>query len=249
MDGRTGVPERGTNPWGQAVSAVVLVGMLGGGLWAIGETANTGTDTEARPATCSPDEDGRSGEDTTRGKNGDALLAVSGFELCSALNRPDLAELLDATGEIAQSASGSGGPPQSSESKDEGTDDPSARVELGPYTVTLAVSHDGLPAAALVTVLGDTARQRTVLGRPAVLYSDRTISLSFRLDGSDARSAPGVPSRVLSVDAEHGGESVEVAMWREDGWEPDEATLLRVAEAVLPTIPGWAAGAEVRDSP
>ncbi|WP_406308939.1 hypothetical protein [Streptomyces sp. NBC_00623] len=75
------------------------------------------------------------------------------------------------------------------------------------------------------------------------MYSDRTISISFRLDGSDTDSGPGVPARALTVarDAEDSGGSFEVVLWRADGGVPDDAVLLRVAEKVLPTVPGWAA--------
>lgn len=120
---------------------------------------------------------------------------------------------------------------------------PSARVEFGTYTVTLSATYDRFPVAGSAAFLGNGARQRTVLGRPAVVYSDRTISISFRLDGSDTDSGPGVPARALTVarDAKDSGGSFEVVLWRADGVVPDEAVLLRVAEKVLPTVPGWTA--------
>ncbi|WP_159030594.1 MULTISPECIES: hypothetical protein [Streptomyces] len=36
--------------------------------------------------------------------------------------------------------------------------------------------------------------------------------------------------------------SLDVTLWRVDGVVPDDAVLLRVAEKVLPTVPGWKAG-------
>ncbi|MFD4624495.1 hypothetical protein [Streptomyces sp. NPDC058475] len=36
--------------------------------------------------------------------------------------------------------------------------------------------------------------------------------------------------------------SFEVVIWRQDEVPPDDAALLRVAEQVLPTVPGWTAG-------
>lgn len=109
--------------------------------------------------------------------------------------------------------------------------------------MTLSATYDRFPVAGSAALLGGTARQRTVLGRPAVVYSDRTISISFRLDGSDTDSGPGVPARALTValDAKDSGGSFEVVLWRADGVVPDDAVLLRVAETVLPTVPGWAA--------
>lgn len=82
-----------------------------------------------------------------------------------------------------------------------------------------------------------------MLGRPAVLYSDQTISIRFRLDGGDAQTGPGVPARVVSVaqNAKDSGGSFEVTLWRSDGLIPDDAALLRVAEKLLPTVPGWTA--------
>lgn len=83
-----------------------------------------------------------------------------------------------------------------------------------------------------------------MLGRPAVLYSNRTIRINFRLDGGDAETGTGVPLRSVMVaqDVKDGGGSYDVTLWRADGMVPDGAVLLRVAEKVLPTAPGWAAG-------
>ncbi|MEW2523036.1 hypothetical protein [Actinacidiphila alni] len=109
----------------------------------------------------------------------------------------------------------------------------------------LKATYDRLPVATYLPLLGADAQRRTVLGRPAVAYSDRTIRISFRLDGGDSRSLPGLPARALSVamDAKDSGGSYEVSIWRTDGAVPDEAVLLRVAEEVLPAVPGWTAAA------
>ncbi|WP_329453127.1 hypothetical protein OG894_03755 [Streptomyces sp. NBC_01724] len=45
----------------------------------------------------------------------------------------------------------------------------------------------------------------------------------------------------MARDAKDSGGSFEVVLWRADGVVPDEAVLLRVAEKVLPTVPGWTA--------
>ncbi|MGW5661910.1 DUF6215 domain-containing protein [Streptomyces sp. NPDC003758] len=225
------VPPKGPNPWGQAVAAVAVVAVLGVVLWTFGQTSSSGS--AATTATCSDGEPDKS--------PGKASRHVSGAQLCKAVNRPDLAELLGTAGESAKNASGSDGSVELAGGKE--IDNPSAQVEFGTYTVTLSATYDRLPVAGAAALLGDGALQRTVLGRPAVLYSDRTISIHFRLDGSDTDSGPGVPARVLSVarDAKDSGGSFEVALWRADGAVPDDAVLLRVAEKVLPAIPGWAA--------
>ncbi|MCQ4044684.1 DUF6215 domain-containing protein [Streptantibioticus rubrisoli] len=224
------VPNRGAGAWGQAVAAVALVGVLVVGLWAFGKAPSPGS--EPRPATCPGGESEKAQRQAPR--------HVSGAQLCEALNRADLAELLGTPGETAKTADGGGGTVKLAGGEE--IDTPSARVEFATYTVTLSASYDRLPVGGSAALLGDGARQQTVLGRPAVLDSDRTISLRFRLDGSDASSGPGVPARTLTVarDAKDSGGSFELALWRADGGVPDDAVLLRVAEEVLPTVQGWA---------
>ncbi|MBT2449082.1 hypothetical protein J7F03_18665 [Streptomyces sp. ISL-43] len=226
---------KGVAAVGQAITAVALVGALGIGFWTLAQSSSA-TSTPPRPATCSGGE-----PDKTQAQSGDAPPRASGAQLCTALHRPDLAELLGTPGEIAKSAGGSAGSVKVAGGKE--ITSSSARVELGTYTVTLRADYDLLPVATTAALLGDGAPGRTVLGRPAVLYSDRTISIGFRLDGSDSHSRPGVPARVLVVaqDAQDSGGSLSMALWRTDGLVPDDAALLRVAETVLPTLPGWSA--------
>jgi hypothetical protein len=220
-------PEEGAGAWGQAVAAVVFVAALGAGLWAFGETSSSNS--SPPPATCADEEPGK------------ASRRVSGKQLCEALNRPDLAELLGTPGQTAKTAGSSDGSIELAGVKEIAT--PSAEVEFETYTVTLSASYDRLPVAGSAALLGEGAREREVLGRPAVLYSHRTISISFRLDGSDTSSGPGVPARSVMVarDDKDSGGSFDVTLWREDGMVPDDTVLLRVAEKVLPTVPGWGA--------
>ncbi|MEV5440434.1 DUF6215 domain-containing protein [Streptomyces sp. NPDC052682] len=224
-------PGKAPSAWGQAVAALVLVGALGAGLWAVQQTSSSDTAGSAPPAaTCSD------------GESPKASRHVTGAQLCEALNRTDLAELLGTPGQAAKSASGGDSSFTSGGGKEIAT--PSAQVEFDTYTVTLAATYDRFPVAGSARLLGPEARQRTLLGRPAVLYSSRTVSIAFRLDGGDSRSEPGVPARVVSVaqDAKDSGGSFEVSLWRADGAVPDDAVLLRVAEKVLPTVPRWSAG-------
>lgn len=77
---------------------------------------------------------------------------VSGAQLCEALNRPDLAELLGTPGEIAKTAGGSGGSVKLAGGKEIAT--PSARVEFGTYTVTLSATYDRFSVAGSAALLG-----------------------------------------------------------------------------------------------
>ncbi|MFD3944389.1 DUF6215 domain-containing protein [Streptomyces sp. NPDC058579] len=240
---------KGAGVWGQTIMGLMLIPALGAALWAYGEVADTPvTGAERRPATCSG---GGSGTPPTpptpppadaAGDAGDAGRRVTGEQLCQALNRPDLARLLGTPGEMATSAGGSDASLNLGGGSLRDIATPTSQVEFETYTVSLAATYDRLPVKGSdAGLLWDGARPRTVLGRPAVVYSQSTVAISFRLDGSDAHTGKGAPARVLSVakDAKDSGGSFELAMWREDGTVPDDAVLLRVAEQVLPTIPGW----------
>lgn len=224
MTGEIDAPMKSANALGQALAAVALVGALSAGFWGLAQTSSE--ESEPKPATCSEGE-----TPAAKGKH------LSGAQLCEALNRSDLAALLGTPTEIAKTASGS----DSSFGK---IATPQAQVEFETYTVTLSATYDGMPVAGSEALLGSDARPRKTLGRPGVLYSDRTISISFRLDGEDVDSGPGVPARALTVaqDAKDRGGSLDVTLWRADGVVPDDAVLLRVAEKVLPTVPGWRPG-------
>ncbi|MEV1020438.1 DUF6215 domain-containing protein [Streptomyces sp. NPDC050264] len=220
--------EKDVNIWGQAIAAVAVVAALGLALMTLGETSSG--ESEPKAATCSGGESEKAEKAAGR---------VSGAQLCSVLNRRDLAELLGTPTEIPKTASGGGGSVKMAGGREIPT--PSAEVQFETYTVTLEGTYDGHPVGDTAALLGDTQKDRRFLGRRAVLYSDRTISIRFRLDGSDSSSGPGVPVRVLSVaqDAADKGGSFELALWREDGAVPDDTVLMQVAEQVLPTIPGF----------
>ncbi|MEU7555372.1 DUF6215 domain-containing protein [Streptomyces sp. NPDC044571] len=220
-DGRT----TSAGAWGQAVAAVVMVAALGAGLWTFQQASMSAG---ASPAAC------------TGGRPEQASGRLSGAQLCAALNRPDLAGLLGTPGQAVQSAEGGDGSFRPAGGEEIAA--PSARVEFATYTVELTATYDDLPVAASASSLGDGG-QRTVLGRPAAFSSDRTTRITFRLDGSDAAGRPGVPTRTLTVarDPQDSGGSFDMTLWRADGVVPDDAVLLRVAEAVLPTVPGWVA--------
>ncbi|WP_330307737.1 MULTISPECIES: DUF6215 domain-containing protein [unclassified Streptomyces] len=229
MVGDLGESKKGMSAGAQAVAAVVMVGGLAGVLWGLQEASSHNADDD-RPAACSGGHDARSSK------------YVSGAQLCAALNRPDLPALLGTPDEHAETAGGS----KSSVTLADGTKiaAPEANVDLMTYSVKLSASYDHLPVADTIGYLGESAEKKTVLGHPAVLYSDRTIAITFNLGGGKADSGPGGSARRLLVagNAKDGGGSFEIDIWRQDDVPPDDAALFRVAEKVLPTIPGWTAG-------
>ncbi|MCL6671054.1 DUF6215 domain-containing protein [Streptomyces panaciradicis] len=222
-------PEKGMSAGAQAVAAVVVVGGLALALWALGGTLDQGPG-KSEPATCEAAHDAKTPK------------SVTGTQLCTALNRPDLPALLGTPDEYAETANGN---VSTMTSADGGkTSTPEADVDLKTYSLRLSLSDDDVPVADMAAFLGATAQRRTVLGHPAVLYSDRTIALSFNLGGGKASSGPGGVARSLLVarDAKDGGGFYEVSLWRQDFATPDDAALFRVAEKVLPTVPGWREG-------
>ncbi|MCX5011310.1 DUF6215 domain-containing protein [Streptomyces sp. NBC_00555] len=170
---------------------------------------------------------------------------VSGAPLCTALNRPDLRVLLGTAEEHALGADGgvSWFSPVGGAGK---IATPQAKVPLQTYSVQLSASYDRLPVAETADLLGFTAQRTTVLGRPAVLYSDRTIGITLNFNGGKTSTGTGpggiARSLVVAKDAQDGGGSFEVVIWRQDGRLPDDTALFRTAEQALPTIPGWTAG-------
>uniref|UniRef100_A0AAU2JYA1 DUF6215 domain-containing protein n=1 Tax=Streptomyces sp. NBC_00049 TaxID=2903617 RepID=A0AAU2JYA1_9ACTN len=220
-------PKKSINAAVQALAAVLAVGGLGGAVWVM-QKIEQHRYGDRGPAVCS----GTSDADLPAGY-------VSGAELCTALNRPDLPALLGTPEESALNAGGSVSWFTSAGGAKIGT--PVAKVQLETYSVKLAASYDRLPVADMADYLGATVQKTTFLGRPAVLSSDRTIAITF--GAGQTGSGPGGIARHLIVakDAQDGGGSFEVVIWRQDGRLPEDAALLRTAEQVLPTVPGWAA--------
>ncbi|MGW0970552.1 DUF6215 domain-containing protein [Streptomyces sp. NPDC002516] len=219
--------KRGLNAGVQAVAAVVLVAGVTGGIWGLSRVLPNGGGGADDPARCSD----RLGTPSPK--------HVSGDQLCQALNRSDLPVLLGTPDEHAQTADGD----DSVITLDGGTKiaSPEASVTLKTYSVKLTASEDRLSVAQGLDLL-PKAEPRQIAGHPAILYSDRTIALSF--GSGKAESGPGGVARSLLVakDAKGGGGSFEISVWRQDGVTPDDAALFRVAELVLPTVPGWTSG-------
>ncbi|MFD3503596.1 DUF6215 domain-containing protein [Streptomyces sp. NPDC058676] len=225
-------PEKGPNAWAQAITALVLCGALGGGLYVVQKNEAEAAD---KPAVCSVgDKDEKAAEEAK------AAQRVSGTELCRALNRGELPALLGTPQEHALTAYGSDGSVEMAG----GTDIPmpEGTVRLDTYTVKLSRTYDDLPIAGMEDLLND-AEKTTILGHPAVLYSGQTIAIRFNLGGGESDTGPGGIARtlVVSPDTKDGGGSYELAIWRQDNMRPDDTALLRIAQEVLPTVPDWTA--------
>ncbi|MER5730419.1 DUF6215 domain-containing protein [Streptomyces sp. NPDC002138] len=220
--------EKGMSAGAQVVAAVVVVGGLLGALWGVGDLVGKPYDPD-KPATCSPS---HSAPPTSQ--------IVTGAQMCAALNRPDLPALLGTPDEHAVNAWGNDGAIEHADGTKTAT--PGAEVGLKSHHVKLSSSYDRFPVAQLAELLGTTVQKQTVLGHPAFFSSDRTLALTFNAGGKSS-SQPGVMARSLLVakDAKDGGGSYELVVWRPDGMLPDDATLTRIAEQVLPTVPGWSA--------
>ncbi|MFI5982703.1 DUF6215 domain-containing protein [Streptomyces sp. NPDC051555] len=221
--------KKGMSAGAQAVAAVVVVGGLVGVLWSVQNAAGNTADAN-KPAVCSPSRSAAP-----------AAPQVSGAQMCAALNRPDLAVLLGTPGEQPVTAWGNDGVIERSDGTKKVS--PSADVELKTHHVKLSSSGDRMQVAQLAEVLGSSVQKQTVLGHSAVFSSDRTLSLSFNLGGGKSSAAPGVMARTLLVarDGKDSGGSFELVVWRQDGQLPDDPMLLRLAEQLLPTVPGWSA--------
>ncbi|MFG2298029.1 DUF6215 domain-containing protein [Streptomyces sp. NPDC048603] len=227
MADRVAVANEGMSAPAQVIAAVVLVGGLAAGAWSMQAADQKEAD---GPAKCSV--------------STDVLPAqyASGAQLCAALNRPDLPTLLGAPEDRVRSASGTGDWQTFGSAKKMAA--PEATVETEKHHVEIGVDYElRVESAAL---LGSDVQKQTVLGRPAVFYSSRTLAIGFNLGGSGkATSGQGPMARSLAVarDAKDGGGFYEVIIWRQSGsLMPDDTTLLSVAEKVLPTLPGWQNG-------
>ncbi|WP_105971832.1 DUF6215 domain-containing protein [Streptomyces geranii] len=221
------VAEKGASEGAQIASALLLVGCLAAGFWVMAKYQPDSAPEDRTPASCS-----RSDEDTPLSK------PVSGVRLCEALNRPDLPTLLGTPEDRALSADSNEA--VLSDERDILPSDPEATVQLEGYSVKLSAYGD-LTVGEIAGYLAESGERRTFLGHSAFLYSGRTIGIVFE-DGKGS-SAPGGTSRNLLIakDPKDGGGSYEISLWRQDDTLPDDTALLRVAESVLPTVPGWTA--------
>jgi hypothetical protein len=221
--------------WGQAVAAVAVFAAIAGAVW-VAPRVLPSDDYTPGPASC-PGE-----EEELPKAYAQTSGAVTGDELCRALNRPGLAQLLGTPGERATSASGSSGTALLTDGK---VAQPEAEVAFDTYTVNVSATYNDLSIDQYVKLLrtgGEGASESlAVLGRPAVLSSDHTMRLTIG-PGSGGAGGPveqGPLARTLSValGRDDRGGYYDITVWSESGALPDDSVLVGIAEEVLPEIP------------
>lgn len=234
------LPEKEPNAWGQAVAAVAVFGALAAALW-LGPRMLPSDDNSTSQAVSCP-----SGEHEKLPK---AYIktpkAVTGEQLCKALHRPDLAQLLGTPDETATTASGSNNTALLTGGK---VAQPEAEIKFDTYTVHFSATYNHLTTAQYVKLMetgGQDNKPLTVLGRPAVFSSDHTMQFELRFggEGSSSPAEEGPLARTLSValDQKDRGGYYELSVWSGTGALPDDSVLLDIAKKVLPAIPERAA--------
>ncbi|MFD7563693.1 DUF6215 domain-containing protein [Streptomyces tendae] len=229
--------EKEPNAWGQAVAAVAVFAALGAALWLGPHLLPSDDDGAPRAVSCA----GGEGEELP-GAYRKTPRAVTGDELCNALNRADLSQLLGTPAETATAVSGTSNTAPLTDGK---VAQPEAEVQFDTYTVNVSVTYNELSIAQYVKLMeyGEETdvRKLSVLGRPAVLASGHTMKIEINLGGggSGGPVEQGPPARTLSValDAKDRGGYCDITVWSTSGALPDDSALLDIAEKVLPTIP------------
>ncbi|MBY8840346.1 DUF6215 domain-containing protein [Streptomyces sp. SP2-10] len=233
--GTAATAEKEPNAWGQALAAVAVFGAIAAVLWLAPDILPS-DDSTTQAVSCP----GGEHEKLPRAYK-ETPEAVTGDELCKALNRPDLAQLLGTPGETATTASGSNNTALLTDGK---VAQPEAEVSFDTYTVHLSATYNELSTAQYVKLMKIGGEQETktltVLGRPAVFSSDHTMKFEINL-GSGGSGGPveqGPLARTLSValDPKDRGGSYDITVWSKSGALPDDGVLVGIAEKVLPTI-------------
>lgn len=231
-------PEKEPNAWGQAVAAVAVFAVIAGALWLSPHLLPSRDDDAARqPASCSHEEH----EELPKVYK-EKPRAVTGDELCQALNRPDLAQILKTPAETATTASGNSNTAPLTDGK---VAEPEAEVAFDTYTVHVSATYNELSIAQDVKLMkfGEEQDVKTlkVLGRPAVFSSDHTIKIKINLGGggSGGPAEQGPLARTLSVafDRMDRGGYYDITVWSTSGALPDDHVLIDIAEKVIPTLP------------
>lgn len=228
-------PKEEHNAWGQAVAAVAVFGALAAALW-VAPRVMPSDDSTPQPASCS----GTEHEELPKAYK-ETPQPVTGEELCKALNRPDLAKLLGTPEETATTVSGTSNTAPLTEGK---VAQPEAEVRFDTYTVNVSATYNELSIDQYVKLMkfGDEKdiKTLTVLGRPAVFFSDHTMAfqISVGSGGSGGPVEQGPLARTLSValDRHDRGGYYEITVWSTSGTLPDDSALLDITEKVLPTI-------------
>ncbi|MFJ5546148.1 DUF6215 domain-containing protein [Streptomyces sp. NPDC093225] len=234
-------PVKEPNAWGQAFAAVALIGGLAAAAWVGPRFLPSDEITPPPPASC---EDGETKEPPTAfPKPPRTPRAVTGDELCRALDLPGLARLLGTPGETATTVSSSNGTAPLTGGK---IAQPEVEVAFDTYSVNVSATYNDLSIGQYVKLMkfGNEidVKTRSVMGRPAVLSSDHTMKISINLGGAGGSGGPveqGPLARTLSValDRKDRGGYCEITVWSKTGVLPDDGVLLAIADKVLPVIP------------
>ncbi|MFJ9521304.1 DUF6215 domain-containing protein [Kitasatospora sp. NPDC101801] len=206
-----------------AVTAAVLCAVLAG-LWGTGQFDGPSEKAgeKAKPAAC----------DAPRPTDSQGYEAA-----CAALNRPDLPALLGMPTDHVVVAH----PMPMAIGKE-----PMVEVRLQHAAVALMVSTFSVnDRFEMRPVLTGLTAQATVLGHPAATYSSGTMAFvpaNGKNGKADTKSGPSTRNILVAQDAKaSGGRTFELVVFREDGTDVDGPTLNRLAETLLPTLPGWVA--------
>ncbi|MEU1469107.1 DUF6215 domain-containing protein [Streptomyces sp. NPDC005761] len=219
------------NAWGQAFAAVAVFGALAAALWVVPDMTS-GDNGIPEPASCSDSEH----EKLSQAYAG-TPKAVTGDELCTALNRPDLPEILGRPDELATTAYGTSGTAPLTGGK---IAQPEAEVQFATYTVHFSATYNQLSIAQYVKMLktgGEEFKTHEVLGRPAVFSSDHT--MQFDLSRKSGPVEEGPLARTLSVafDRQDEGGYYDITVWSSFTSPPADSLLLDIAKEVLPALP------------
>ncbi|MFE9780913.1 DUF6215 domain-containing protein [Streptomyces sp. NPDC005775] len=219
------------NAWGQAFAAVALFGALAAALWVAPHMTSDDSGIP-EPASCSDSEHEKLSQAYAR-----TPKALTGDELCTALNRPDLPDILGRPDELATTAYGTSGTAPLTGGK---VAQPEAQVQFDSYTVHFSATYNHLSIAQYVKMLktgGEEVRTHEVLGRPAVFSSDHTMQIDLSRKSGPVEDGP--PTRTLSVafDREDGGGYYDITVWSSFTSLPPDSMLVEIAEEVLPAVP------------
>ncbi|TDT39690.1 hypothetical protein EV562_10361 [Streptomyces sp. BK208] len=232
------VQEKEPNAWGQAAAAIAVFAALAAALWLGPELMPSDAHgTPQAAASCPTGEDEPLPSAYTK-----TPRAVTGDDLCKALNRTDLPRLLGTPAETASWASASSDTAPLTDGK---VARPEAEVEFDTYTVNVSATYNDLSIAQYVKLMefGEETdvKKLEVLGRSAVIFSDHTMRLEIDLGGggSGGPVEQGPLARTLSValGAKDRGGYYEITVWSETGALPDDAALLDITEKILPAVP------------
>ncbi|MFD5467874.1 DUF6215 domain-containing protein [Kitasatospora sp. NPDC127059] len=150
---------------------------------------------------------------------------------CAALNRPDLPTLLGTPDDRVSTA----GPGLF---KEEGKQ---ARAEVRLQGTVVSLAESPVSAWSMRDGTWPGATPVTVLGHPAATSKGQTITL-FDPNRRSSQDSPTSRKLVIAEDPKDpGGRAFEVTAFRPDGKQVEDAVVQRVAEAVIPNLPGWVA--------